>query len=204
MNPKGNDREARIITRISGTASCSIPLCILCIRGKGAKSSLKIIKTTEISDYTSIIRCRNSLPGDCLSTDQFKCRKGRLPNTKSREDTQNIYWGGIVFVDNSSSRISIYNQVSLGSTYTIISKNIYELEASKVGVKVATHRGDNGLYKSTSFQNELKRRHHKINFSGVGVHDQNGVVERAIGKVAKSERVTMLHQALLWPRHFDV
>ena len=107
-------------------------------------------------------------------------------------------------MDNSSSRISIYNQVSLGSTYTIISKNIYELEASKVGVKVATHRGDNGLYKSTSFQNELKRRHQKINFSGVGINDQNGVVERAIGKVAKSERVTMLHQALLWPRHFDV
>ena len=43
-----------------------------------------------------------------------------------------------------------------------------------------------------------------MSFSGVGAHGQNGVAERAIQTTVNSARTMMLHQALLWPEHFDM
>ena len=38
----------------------------------------------------------------------------------------------------------------------------------------------------------------------MGTYGQNGVAERAIGTVVNSACTMMLHQALLWPEHFDI
>ena len=43
-----------------------------------------------------------------------------------------------------------------------------------------------------------------MTYSGVGAHGQNGVAERAIQTVLTSSRTMMIHQALLWPEHFDM
>ena len=43
-----------------------------------------------------------------------------------------------------------------------------------------------------------------MSYSRVGAHAQNGVVERGIQDIATSARTMMLHQALMWPAHFDM
>ena len=115
-----------------------------------------------------------------------------------------MFYGGTIFVDHASARISIVNQVSLGSIYTIRSKGLYELEASEAGVKIHTYRGDNKIYKSTAFQNELKGKHQKVIFSGVGAHGQHGLAGRSIGTAVNFARTMMLHQAPLWPAYYDM
>ena len=72
------------------------------------------------------------------------------------------------------------------------------------GVTVRSYRGDSGVFKSQIFKDHIKRRKQLLSLSGVGTHGQNGVVERAIQTVVNSERTMMLHQALLWPEHFDM
>ena len=60
------------------------------------------------------------------------------------------------------------------------------------------------MYKSKAFKDDLELRGQSMSFSGVGVHQQNGVAERSISTVVNSARTMMLHQALLWPEHFDM
>ena len=43
-----------------------------------------------------------------------------------------------------------------------------------------------------------------MSYSGVGVHQQNGVSERGISTVVNSSRTMMIHQALLRPEYFDM
>ena len=108
-----------------------------------------------------------------------------------------MYCGGTVFVDHGSGVIKIHHQVSLGASDTVRSKELHELWAAEHGVSVKNYRGDNGVYKSKLFKEDLEQRHQKMSYSGVGVYGQNGVAERAIQTVVSSARTMMLHQALL-------
>ena len=79
-------------------------------------------------EHTDDIREGNSLPGDCMSTDQFECRiKGRLPNYRGKEDPYKMYCGETVFVDYASGVIKIHHQVSLCAFDTVRSKELHEL-----------------------------------------------------------------------------
>ena len=66
-----------------------------------------------------------------------------------------------------------------------------------MGVRIESYRGDNGVYKSKEFKDDLIARQQIMSYSGVGVHGQNGVSERGISTVVNSARTMMLHQALL-------
>ena len=66
------------------------------------------------------------------------------------------------------------------------------------------YRGVNGVYKSKAFKDDLKLWGQTMSYSSVGVHQQNWVAERSIPAVVNSARTMMLHQALLWPEHFDM
>ena len=93
------------------------------------------------------------LPGDCISTDQYECRvKGRLPNTRCKEDPQKMFCGGTIFVDHASGVINVHHQVSLGALDTVRGKELHELWASEHGVSVKSYRGDNGVYKCQLFK----------------------------------------------------
>ena len=45
-------------------------------------------------DHSDVIKDGDLQPGETASTDQYECRvKGRLPNTKGKEDSQkNVVW----------------------------------------------------------------------------------------------------------------
>ena len=52
----------------------------------------------------------------------------------------------IFFVDHACGLIIIYNQMSLGTSDTICSKELYELKVQEFGIMVKSYRGDNGVY----------------------------------------------------------
>ena len=100
------------------------------------------------------------LPGYCASTDQYEFRlKGRLKNTRVKEDPQNMYCGGTIFVDHATSKIDVMHQVSLGASDIVRNKELYEQEAMKYGVTFKSYRGDNGVFKSQVFIDDIKKRH---------------------------------------------
>ena len=47
--------------------------------------------------------------------------------------------------------INVYHQTSLGGSDTLRSEELYELAASEVGYKTKMYRGDNGIFKTKSF-----------------------------------------------------
>ena len=99
-----------------------------------------------------------------------------------------MYSGGTVFVDHASGVIKIHHQVSLGASDNIRSKELHELWACENGVSVKSYRGDNGAYTYELFKEDLKQRHQKMSYSGVGVHGQNKLAEQAIQTTVNSDR----------------
>ena len=99
---------------------------------------------------------------------------------------------------------SRYNQFSLWASDTIRAKEIYKAQPNEMGIEVKKYHGDNRIYKSKLFKDDLERQHQTMTYSGVGAHGQNGVAERAIQTVVNSTRTMMSHQALIWPAHFDI
>ena len=188
-----------------GATSCSIPLCKSCLAGKAKCIGLGSSTKTPNADHNNVLKKDDLRPGDTVSTDQYECRiKGRLPYTKGKEDPKKMFSGGTLFVDHATGYIKVYNQVSLGGSDTVRSKELFELHAWEMGIKIQKYHGDNGVYKSKAYKDDLDKRHQEMSYSGVGAHGQNGVAERAIQTVTHSARTMMLHQALLWPEQFDM
>jgi len=145
--------------KIPDISSCALPLCRSCLNEKGGRSSLNTSTSIPNPAHTDVVKNGYLLPGNCVSTDQYECRvKGRLPNTKEKEDPQKMLCGGTFFVDHASGLIIIYNQVSLGTSDNIRSKEQYEMKACEFGITVKIYRGDNSVYKTKYFVEVLKTR----------------------------------------------
>ena len=107
--------------------------------------------TTESTnpEHVDVIKYGHLSSGDTVNTDQYECRvKGKLPNTRGREDPAKLYCGGTLFNDHASSKIDVYHQVSLGVSDTIRGKKLYDQVAEKSGVNISAYRGDNVVYRS--------------------------------------------------------
>ena len=133
---------------------------------------------------------------------------GRLPNTYGKDRESKKYVGGTLFTDKASGYTFIKNQVSLGAAETIRAMHEFEREARRHGVDILGYRGDNGVYKSKEFRDDLDKVKQTIQFSPVGGHHHNGIAERAICAITTCAWTMMLHalihnqtkvQADLWP-----
>ena len=92
-------------------------------------------------DHFDAIKNNDLVPGIRVSSDQYVYRiKDRLPYSREQEDSKDMYSGGTLFVDHGSDFIRNYNQVGLGTTNTIHSKDLFELEAEGMGVTVQLPR----------------------------------------------------------------
>ena len=55
-----------------------------------------------------------------------------------------------------------------------------------MGISILKYRGDNGVFKSKQFKEDLATRHQTMSYSRVGAHGQNCVAERGMPTVANS------------------
>ena len=187
----------------------SICQCAACNLGKQVRKSEGTVKHKLKVEKDGNLKKDQLKPGGCVSTDQYVSSvAGRLPNTYGKERESEKYVGGTLFTDEASGFTFIKNQVSLGAAETIRAKHEFEREARRHGVAILGYRGDNGVYKSKEFRDDLEKFKQTIQFSPVGGHHHNGIAERAIRTITTCARTMMLHalihnptevQADLWP-----
>ena len=72
---------------------------------------------------------KNDLVPGNIVTDQYECTiKGRLPYTRGKEDPKEMHSRGTLFFDHASGYIKTFNQVSLGASDTVRSKELFEID----------------------------------------------------------------------------
>ena len=103
---------------------------------------------------------------------------------------------GTLFYDDASAKIMVCHQVLLAASDTIESLFLVMCKAMEHYVELKRFHTDNGIFKSKAFMEALKDNHQMITKSGVGVHHQNGVADRAIGTVQAMARAMLLHVRL--------
>lgn len=175
-------------------------LCTACQFAKQRRRSTGAIRHKIVSTHDGNLIKNNLRPGGCISTDQFvSSLPGRLPTSFGKEQAHEMFSGGTVFVDDATGYFHVENQVSLSAAETIRAKHRFERTAIQGGVQILGYRGDNGIYRSRDFTNDLLRLGQSIKFSGVGAHHQNGIAERAIQTISASARSMLIHAMIHWP-----
>ena len=142
-----------------------------CVAGKSKHIGLQSVEKTPNPEHTNAVKKGDLQPGVCVSTDQYECRvKGGLPCIKGKEDPHIMYCGGTLFIDHVSGHVSVLNQLSLGAADTVRSKEIYEEQEADMGISIKQYYGDNGVYTSKVFTENLEKRHQTMSYSRGGAH----------------------------------
>jgi hypothetical protein len=93
--------------------------------------------------------------------------------------------------------------VTLASSDTIHSKQLFESTLLEHGINTTSYHCDNGVFTSAEFERHLLDQGQGYRISGVGAHHQNGVAERAIQTVVWNARTMLTHAQIHWPDSFD-
>ena len=185
------------------TRTCQPPLCAACQIARAKKRPTDVSTTTIHRE--ALLKIQDLEPGARVSVDQYESSvRGRLATSKGKESFGHKYGGGTIFCDHATGYIECHHQVSLRSTDTVISKRAFERTAKSCGVRIKSYHGDNGIFKSSEFQDALTKLEQQLKFSGVGAHHQNGVAERSIRTVTEKARTMMQHSYHHWPDEFQV
>ena len=101
-----------IPTKITGTANCAHPLCPACQFAKQHRRTPDSQTTHNVPEHEMAIRRNDLYPGDCVSVDQYVCkRSGRIRYGYGKNKSN--YNGGTIFVDHASGYMSVHHQFSL-------------------------------------------------------------------------------------------
>jgi hypothetical protein len=72
------------------------------------------------------------------------------------------------------------------SEETLKSKLAFEKYALSHGVHIKHYHADNGRFKDTLFTRDIEEKGQTISYCGVGAHHQNGIAEKRIGDLQRS------------------
>ena len=198
-------QEPILATKFKSTSSCEPPICASCQFGKAKRRAIGTETKSKVKEREGSLKEGYLTPGQMVSTDQFVSSvKGRRSHTYGKEQEQDKFSCGTIFVDTASTYLFVQNQVSTSSNETIKSKRAFERESRSYGVEVKEYRADLGVFKSQEFLKDLELQGQRIHFSGVGAHHQNGIAENAIRTVTESARTMLLHAMIHWPSETSV
>ena len=200
----GDTELPAIATKLKGTSRCVHPRCPACQLGKQHRRTPGTSTVHSKPENEMMLRRDHLSPGDCISMDQYVCRKpGRLAHTFGKEDKSLRYSGGTIFCDHASQYIWINHQISLRVGDTLQGKHAFEKFALEYGVKFKSFHADNQPFRAAKFQEDLDLQGQTITYSGVGAHHSNGVSERSIKTITTWARSMMMHVMIHWPDQFD-
>ena len=149
-----------IKTKFTSTSSCTIPKCQSCELAWAWQRSPKVKKVHSNLDSEGAIS-RNQLEvGDFVSTDQFVCRTpGWLPGGYDCEGSNGWFHGGTIYNDAASTLLWVKNQVSLGSSETIMGKERFEQWLYDIAcIEVKHFHGDNGIFSLEEYRLECSKK----------------------------------------------
>ena len=97
----------------------------------------------------------------------------------------------------SVDRVSDYTHVALmrdlALDETLLAKTSFERLANYGGVAIKAYRADNGRFADKVFHDAVQDINQTIKFCAVGVHHQNGIVERKIKELTLIAINILLH-----------
>lgn len=107
--------------------------------------------------------------GQKVSVDHFVCStKGRLLHTYGKEEPDQQFKGGAIFVDHASGYIYTEHQVHLTTHETLKAKEKFEAHLRDFGVVVSTYLSDKGTaFTSKTYQAHLEKFEQVSQFAGV-------------------------------------
>ena len=109
----------------SSAGKCEHPECATCEYGKARRRPTKSTKRQHVPERENALKGNTQFPGQQVSLDHFVCStKGRLPSSKGKTPTDQMYCGGAIFVDQASGYIFIQSQVAFSSEETLQAKKI--------------------------------------------------------------------------------
>ena len=117
-----------------------------------------------------------------MSTDQFVfSTPGQLPSGYGCKNSNSRFHGGTIYNDAASGLIRVENQVSLGSSETIMGKEWFEQWLYDIAcVEVKHFHGNNGIFSLEDYRLECSGKKQSQSFLGVGAQHQNSKDEQAI------------------------
>jgi hypothetical protein len=174
-------------------AACQIPKCLSCFENKGNKRSHNQHRGSITADDTQ--------PGYNTSIDHVDAANvpGYTWQHKGRP-TPNKYKNFMLFVDHKTPLVYPSFQESKTATEACRSKGDYEKFAQRYHVTVDSYQADNGAFLSETFQKDIDNKNQKLNFSGVNVQWQNGLVERSNGTLCAAARSMINHAISKWDK----
>ena len=187
-----------IKAKFASTSSCAIPKCQSCELARARQRSPNVKHVQADLDAEGAISRDKLEIGDFVSTDQFVCRTpGRLPSGYGRSGSR--FNGGTIYNDAASGLIWVENQVSLGTSETIMGKQRFEQWLYDIAcAEVKHYHGDNGIFKEEEYRQDCNEKMQSQSFSGVGAQHQNSKAERAIQTIMYMARTFLVHSSLHW------
>jgi GAG-pre-integrase domain len=177
-------------------------ICGACAYGKAKKKPTRRSKTDK--DCPSLEKELSKeilIPGQKVSMDHFPVSTpGRACNSRGSDSQDKMFKGGGIFVDHASSYVFVVPVVNFTCGEAKRARREFEHEMASMGVVALHYHTDNGVFTTAEFQYELAKLNQGLSLSGVGVHHQNAVAERAIGTVVSLARTMMLHSKMRWPK----
>jgi hypothetical protein len=123
----------------------------------------------------------------------------RVTHTRGKEDNNNQYNGGFIFVDHCSGYIHHNNQVSLRIGETLKGKHNFECFSKQFNVKIKHYHADNAPFGANEFKADIANQDQELTYYGLGAHHQNGVAEHSIWTITQWACSMLLHSILHWP-----
>jgi len=158
---------------------CPCPKCAACEFGKAVRQGSKA--TTAWHDPDRDMDPKKSIlhAGQHVASDhcQFSL-SGHLCSSRSGASSDNMFHGGVIFVDFATKFIEVHHQASWGSSDTIRSKLAFKHDAQLSGVEIQTHQMDNGIFTPKELLQQLLEHNQCTTFSRVDAAHQNGVAEK--------------------------
>ena len=100
--------------------------------------------------------------------------------------------GATVFVDYVSdfTNVALMRDITLDET--LLAKTSFKHLANDGGVTIKSCRADNGRFAEKGFHSKVQESNQNITFCAVGIHHQNGIVERKIKELTLISRTLLL------------
>jgi hypothetical protein len=163
---------------------------------------------TLVKGPDGILKMNQLESGDLVFSDHYESPLlGRQFSAQGNNLTTQKFYGGTIFCDAPSRKLTVVHQAGQNGTGTVQAKLRFESEAASVGVNVRAYCTNNGVYTSKELGTKLASTGQGIKHSGVGAgHHRNGVAENAINNTVPNGRTIMIYGALPWPEnnHRDI
>eukprot|EP00804_Cyclotella_cryptica_P004235 CCRYP_014567-RA/>CCRYP_014567-RA protein AED:0.52 eAED:0.62 QI:0/0/0/1/0/0/2/0/234 len=153
--------------------SCDNLLSAPCEISKATRPAPTIHSSRIGAPHQMVLKENHVKPGDCFSCDHFISPvPGGVTSHSGHSSSRNSYTCGTIYVDNCSTFLFIYHQLTTAASDTIRGKMLLESEAADVGVTIKQYHSDNGVFISAEFREHCTRLGQTLCFSGIGAHHQ--------------------------------